>query len=412
MSKDLSHYFSGVALKTLSAVEIDKSRSHQHEFQATAAMREFLGNPNEPVQFNTTFLYLSDDEADNKVETSLLTLYNARKNNPNRAPEYRLYFRRNDSTDAAKSGDLLAICLKENREVLVLIAEHDSLVEYQVRRLFGHAVSANPTKFDVSNQYDLSKAQVSLPEKLILESIGLVSEQEDETLISTQLILDTFEEIPTGRVLSDFARAHAEFDILDVTVDQALINWLEIEYETFQTLERRDIQHRLERGFVELGNIDVENFLHYSISVINRRKSRAGKSLEYHLEYIFQTQNIIFTSQKFTEGHSKPDFIFPGVIQYFESTFPDSELTFLGAKRTLKDRWRQILSEAARIPTKHLVTVDTALTQSQIDEINSAGVQLVVPAPIVDIYPETAAESFMDLSSFLELVKDRQSTWM
>ncbi len=113
MSRNLSQYFSGVALKTLSAVEIDSSRSHQHEFQATAAMREFLGNPSEPLQFNATFMYLSDDETNNKVETSLLTLYNARKNNPNRAPEYRLYFRSNDSTDAAQSGDLLAICLKK-----------------------------------------------------------------------------------------------------------------------------------------------------------------------------------------------------------------------------------------------------------------------------------------------------------
>jgi hypothetical protein len=412
MSKDLSQYFSGVALKTLSAVEVDRSRSHQHEFQATTAMREFLGNPDDALQFDATFLYLSDDEADNKAETAQLTLYNARRNKPNRSPEYRLYFRSNDSTDSARSGDLLAICLMENGGVLVLIAEHNSLVEYQVCRLFGQATLNISTRFDVSNRHQLSDVNVSLPEKLILESIGVLSEQGDETLISTQLVLDTFEEIPSGRVLSEFARIQAGFDPSEVSIDEALIKWLEIEYETFQTLEKRDIQRRLQQGFIEEGIINVESFLHYSSSVNNRRKSRAGKSLEYHLEYIFQTQNIVFSSQKFTEGQSKPDFIFPGIAQYSEPGFPISELTFLGAKRTLKDRWRQILKEADRIPTKHLVTVDTALTETQIEEINNAGVKLVVPSPIAGIYPASTAESFLDLSSFLEIVKDRQAKWM
>ena len=375
-------------------------------------MREFLGNPSEPLQFNATFMYLSDDEANSKVETSLLTLYNARKNKPNRAPEYRLYFRSNDSTDAAQSGDLLAICLKKNGQILVLIVERDSLAEYQVRQLFGQEPTTNPNKFEVSTGKELSNEQVSLPAKLILDSIGAGTEDNDESLISADLILDTFEEIPTGRVLSDFARSHAGFAIEDVSIDQALISWLEIEYETFQTLERRDISRRLQKGFVEPGNIDVDGFIQYSSSVINRRKSRAGKSLEYHLEHIFSTHNIIFASQEHTEGRSKPDFIFPGITQYFDDAFPASQLTFLGAKRTLKDRWRQILQEAARIPIKHLATVDTALTQPQIAEINEANVQLVVPTPIADIYPETATASFMDLSSFLKLVKDRQSTWL
>jgi hypothetical protein len=49
-----------------------------------------------------------------------------------------------------------------------------------------------------------------------------------------------------------------------------------------------------------------------------------------------------------TENRNKPDFLFPGQAEYRDPAFPADRLTMLGAKSTVQDRWRQVLSEAAR----------------------------------------------------------------
>jgi hypothetical protein len=171
------------------------------------------------------------------------------------------------------------------------------------------------------------------------------------------------------------------------------------------------VHDRLQQGFSQGSEIDVESFIQFSTSVLNRRKSRAGKSLEYHLEHIFRMHNVLFSSQEHTEGRNQPDFLFPGIAQYQQVEFPEELLIFLGAKRTLKDRWRQVLTEAQRIPIKHLATVDAGLTTSQISEISQAQVLLVIPEPVIALYPDDIATEFLSLAVFLQLVLDRQSSW-
>ena len=70
--------------------------------------------------------------------------------------------------------------------------------------------------------------------------------------------------------------------------------------------------------------------------ILNRRKSRAGKSLEHHLSSIFHTNHLRFETQVITEEHKKPDFIFPDGESYHNFEFPAEELIFLGAKIHVK----------------------------------------------------------------------------
>jgi hypothetical protein len=56
----------------------------------------------------------------------------------------------------------------------------------------------------------------------------------------------------------------------------------------------------------------------------------------------------------------------------------------LAAKTTCKDRWRQILNEADRIPAKHLLTLQEGVSEGQFREMNDAGVRLVVPRALHD----------------------------
>ena len=56
----LSSYFEGIAVKRLSAVEIDPLVSHQHEFNGITALKTILGTTRK--DYSAKFVYLGDDE--------------------------------------------------------------------------------------------------------------------------------------------------------------------------------------------------------------------------------------------------------------------------------------------------------------------------------------------------------------
>ena len=58
----------------------------------------------------------------------------------------------------------------------------------------------------------------------------------------------------------------------------------------------------------------------------------------------------------------------------------------LGAKSTCKDRWRQVLSEAQRIPNKHLLTLEPGISENQTDEMQAKRLQLILPAQLHATY--------------------------
>ena len=73
----------------------------------------------------------------------------------------------------------------------------------------------------------------------------------------------------------------------------------------------------------------------------------------------------------------------------------------LAVKTTCKDRWRQILNEADRIPNKHLLTLQEGVSENQFNEMKVAGVQLVIPAPLISSYPPSVRPHLQTLESFI-----------
>lgn len=71
-----------------------------------------------------------------------------------------------------------------------------------------------------------------------------------------------------------------------------------MEYNIFKALENLRYKDILEKGFSS-----VDDFIRKANIVLNRRKSRAGKSLEHHLSAIFDANNILYSSQAVTEGN-------------------------------------------------------------------------------------------------------------
>ena len=170
----------------------------------------------------------------------------------------------------------------------------------------------------------------------------------------------------------------------------------------FKTFEKYLVSARLKEGFQD----NVDEFFQFALSALNRRKSRAGHSLENHVETLLAARNIRYERGGITENRSKPDFLFPNSVAYHDENFDAQKLTMLGVKSTCKDRWRQVLSEADRIQEKHLLTLEAAISSYQLQEMLDRNLQLVVPEPIHKTYQQ--GENLMTVNEFIEMVSFRQ----
>ena len=103
--------------------------------------------------------------------------------------------------------------------------------------------------------------------------------------------------------------------------DEVVLAYYEREYHWFSVLEEAIIQLEYEAmPFVSKdGKIDVPQFTKFYKHARNRRVSRAGTSLEQHVQRILNERGIRFTPQAVTEENKKPDFLFPGVEEYADS---------------------------------------------------------------------------------------------
>lgn len=181
------------------------------------------------------------------------------------------------------------------------------------------------------------------------------------------------------------------------TPDKLIIERREKEYNLFRQIEEIHTLHHLKNGFSS-----VDEFMQMANSVSNRRKSRSGRSLEIHLEYLFRQFGLEkFSTQCQTEGKKRPDFIFPSCAAYHDQDFPESKLRMLAVKTTCKDRWRQVLNEAGRISQVHLFTLQEGVSLNQFNEMVGEGVILVVPKPLHTKYPIELREKLLTLTEFI-----------
>ncbi|MBX3069094.1 MAG: hypothetical protein KF883_01200 [Thermomicrobiales bacterium] len=399
----LADYFTGVAAKRLSAVEADPGTSNQHEFNGVADLRRILGTPDQVRRFPAKLVYLSDNDPDPVVEDADLTWYDSRRNQPKRSPEWRLYFPGTSVTSCASPGDLLVLGRRPDDTILLVIAGAESTVANQLLWLFNLEEIDGHPGFSVREELESEHDRLNLTSRVLLESLGIVVEVSEESYLDR--ILESFPDgLPTTEEFSAFAReAAGEMDVSNEP-DVTLVAWMDKEEILFRTFEHHLILDRLNAGFDE----DVDGFMQFSLSVQNRRKSRVGNAFEHHVAAVFENLGVLFSRRQVTENRSRPDFLFPGVDMYRDPAFPQHRLTMLGAKSTCKDRWRQVLSEANRIPRKHLLTLEPAISQNQTDQMIANGLQLVVPNSLKATYTQGQQDWLMDLQSFISLVKERQ----
>ena len=392
----LDDYIVGASVKRLSDVECDPERSNQHELNGTVDMKVYLGSRGE---FSCDFIRLDDTEESIERSVGKVTWYDAREAHPTRS-EHRFYFPDNPAIERASAGDPIAVILKRYGGVIFVTAPEGSQSELDILELFGENISAKFKPLDLSN----GGGEIGTIKRFVLQELGVELKAE-----FGRDYLETIEEefgelkFPGTKVFSTLARRLSgslkEFG----SSDEAITAWWDVEEAMFYQLEAELITDKLESGFE-----GVEDFLSFSTTVKQRRSSRAGHALENHLAFLFAELGINHSWGARTEKNKKPDFIFPSIEDYQDLDFPCGALTMLGVKTTCKDRWRQVLTEANRIQSKHLFTLQPKISENQTEEMRDAELQLVVPQSIHSSFTKKQREWLWDFENFIDRVSKNQ----
>ena len=241
----------------------------------------------------------------------------------------------------------------------------------------------------------------------MIDKSGILPEKQEQIAIQ-EFISTLTVDFPLSGLMSAAARdiqnkVYNHLEYIRTNPDRKIIEWINTEYALFRAIEHARYSNQISCGFS-----NVDEFINMANIVLNRRKSRAGKSLEHHLSSIFDGNDITYATQAVTEGNKKPDFLFPSQAAYHDATFPTYKLISLAAKTTCKDRWRQIINEADRLRRmpKYLCTLQQGISPAQMDEMQMENVVLVVPRPYITHYPADRQDRIWSLSKFVSYVRE------
>lgn len=206
------------------------------------------------------------------------------------------------------------------------------------------------------------------------------------------------------------------------SIDDLVLNLLDTEYELFKEAERAAGTVMLSEFLIERAPSDASPKLsiptlvdrHFNdldeffLGQSQSRRSRAGNSFERHLAFLFEHLGLPFEEQQVING--TPDFLMPNAELY--RTNP-GDVILVTVKRTLRERWRQVIVEGERISTYFLATIDERITQATLDEMAQNRIVVVIPAAIVAKTPRYIdARNVVSFAEFLTLyVEPTSKRW-
>ena len=402
----LSSHFLRIAAKRLSKVETDPQSSNQHEFNGSSALRELFGEVSFRNRLANFFLLVDEDEV--VSEESHVSWYDSRENNLKRPAEWRLYYTKNSVMDEANEGDLLVIGVRPNNRLMFIIARGQE-IKHELRFLFGIDERDIESQYRISDFENGSDREIELHNVWMLEALG-INIAAPGFLRLESISAGLGPDFPKPEVLSQLAQKHAEAPGALEDPDLTFMARMDFEEALFKHCERKEISKWTKEEYVKDGTEepDPDVFAEYAQKVTQRRRSRAGLAVENHIKAILTEHEVEFVHNAKTENNSKPDFLFPSLEAYHDDSFDSALLCMLGAKRTLKDRWRQVLTEADRIKHKHLFTMQRTISETQTDEMVKHHLTLVIPASLHGEFTPHQLKSIMSFREFIEEMKRRQ----
>jgi len=199
--------------------------------------------------------------------------------------------------------------------------------------------------------------------------------------------------LPSPGELAAQARAHylmstGEPDLdpfrLEAPGDAIMKISRDIEYAIFRRYELRRRAAEIVKILVEenrgITDAVVRRFQSLDavfLSASQQRKTRAGRSFEFHIAAVLTDGKIRFEEQPITGGR-RPDFVLPDLRTLKRGDRTEADALVVAAKTTLRDRWKGLSGEALRCHI-YLATVDDRVMTPVIDELARDGITLVVP---------------------------------
>jgi len=262
----LATYFSGIAAKRLSAVEVDPITSNQHELNGVTGFRKIFGDTKRD-NIPTDFFYFDDLEENCRKAEGHLTWYDARENHPHRT-EYRLYYSCSEIIEQAKAGDLLVLGVRPSGNAMLLITRQATTAENQIMSLFNLDLDSLTDK-----NYQVHKikqaTELDFISRMILDNLGIEVDESDVSFLNQLLEAFPPKKYPSGFPRSDEFSAFARTTLPDITPrddpDKAIFEWMDREEILFRTLEKHLVENRLRKGF----GVNVDAFLEYATSLKN-----------------------------------------------------------------------------------------------------------------------------------------------
>lgn len=411
---DFREYFRGYAWKRLTAHEVDPAVSNGHEFQGVNRLRELLGTE-DSERVPASYVLLRDEDDETEVLKLWAKWYDARRLDPSRSAEFRLYYpAAATQIQEMRPGDLMVIAVTRKGTLLIMLAGAGTERERELEVLFGISADASD-RFQVrplDEPVPLDFVAVTLLEQLGIGKAHLQADNDASVIarLVEKLVASHPDKLPTGAVVSSLVRDSFPHADARGAPDEALFTWIQAEAAMFQQWEDQKIAVRLRAGFVDgEGRPDVDAFRTFSMSLRQSRVSRAGGALQYHIRALLDAAKLRYVMEPEIDGGEIPDFLFPSLASYEDPVFPADGLRMLAAKYTAKDRWRQVLNEAERIEHKHLLTLEPAISAKQMRLMATAKLHLVIPSPIRARYPAIQAREVLTVREFLTEVATTQT---
>lgn len=149
---------------------------------------------------------------------------------------------------------------------------------------------------------------------------------------------------------------------------------------------------------VSIASKSFEELDKFFLSLAQSRKQRAGSAFEDIIKTLFKKLSYPFQEQQVING--KPDFLMPSKAYYDINAMDCIVFT---AKRTLRERWRQIATEGVPGRGFYLATIDEDVSESQLGEMKSNNIYLVVPERLnKEIEHYSKAPNVMSFEDFFE----------
>lgn len=206
---------------------------------------------------------------------------------------------------------------------------------------------------------------------------------------------------PQGKAFSDCALEallQCVPGFREIVPDDKLMSLVTEEYSLFRQVEAQVWQPQIQGPFDS-----IDGFIGKAQAILQARKSRAGRSLENHVEYLLTEAHVPFEMRKVVDG-TRPDVIIPSKQAYDNPGFPGDRLYMVGVKRTCKDRWRQVAREAPRAQNRYILTLQEGISAAQLDEICAARLTLIVPSDLHAKYPPAYRPRLLTVDAFLNSV--------